>query len=160
MHAEITGVDWADLVRRWTEDYSFARSNRVTSYIEPRGLDHLLYRVKELGSTWDRQYAITGSLAARDVAPFAPARLGAIYTDNATRFAAEIELRPTETGANVLIGEPFDSVVFDRTRKIDDVSYVALSQVAADLLTSPGRGPAEGEELLRWMAGHENEWRI
>ena len=39
------------------------------------------------------------------------------------------------------------------------VRYVALSQVAADLLTSPGRGPAEAESLLEWMRANETEWR-
>ena len=27
------------------------------------------------------------------------------------------------------------------------------------LLTSPGRGPAEGDALLEWMREHEEEWR-
>jgi hypothetical protein len=30
---------------------------------------------------------------------------------------------------------------------------VALSQVAVDLLTSPGRGPNEAEGLMTWMSG-------
>jgi len=33
--------------------------------------------------------------------------------------------------------------------------YAAPSQVAVDLLTNPGRGPAEGEELIDWMRSHE-----
>ena len=39
------------------------------------------------------------------------------------------------------------------------VWYAAPSQVAADLLTSPGRGPAEGEELIQWMQANEEAWR-
>lgn len=41
----------------------------------------------------------------------------------------------------------------------DGVWYAAPSQIAADLLTSPGRGPAEGEELIEWMFAHEGAWR-
>jgi hypothetical protein len=47
---------------------------------------------------------------------------------------------------------PFDSVVFDRTWKDDTTTFVAPSQAAVDLLTAPGRSPAEGEAILEWMA--------
>ena len=38
-------------------------------------------------------------------------------------------------------------------------TYVALSQNAADLLTSPGRSPNETEELMEWIAGNEGACR-
>jgi hypothetical protein len=49
--------------------------------------------------------------------------------------------------------------VFERTSQRDGLSYAAPAQVAADLLTSPGRGPQEGEELIAWMRAHEDDWR-
>ena len=54
---------------------------------------------------------------------------------------------------------PLDSVALERTWEADGVTLAALSQVAADLLTSPGRGPAEAEQLLTWMRGNEEVWR-
>ena len=33
------------------------------------------------------------------------------------------------------------------------------SQVAADLMISPGRGPAEAVALVGWMKEHEDVWR-
>ena len=68
-------------------------------------------------------------------------------------------LRPAESGANVLIVEPGDDYVFEGSEEIQGLRYAAPSQVAADLLTSPGRGPAEGEALLEWMKGNEEAWR-
>jgi hypothetical protein len=47
-----------------------------------------------------------------------------------------------------IVAEPFDRVVFERTSTRDGLVYAAPSQLAADLLTSPGRGPAEAEALL------------
>ena len=47
---------------------------------------------------------------------------------------------------------PFDSVVFDRTSNDKGITFVAPSQAAVDLLTSPGRGPAEAEAILLWSA--------
>jgi hypothetical protein len=86
-------------------------------------------------------------------------RLAAIYSDQPEALARNLELRPAETGGNVLLAEPFDSVVFTRGFEEGRLRFAACSQVAADLLTGPGRWPAEGEELLLWMAENERTWR-
>ena len=148
-------VDWAGLIRRWTQDYAFAASNRVVAYLAPRGLPRLLTGLE----TATFRYAVTGSLAATAKAPIAAPRLATLYIEDAVAAAEMLGLRPAEAGANVLLAEPFDPVVFEREWEEDAVAYAALSQVAADLLTSPGRAPAEGEELLRWMGEHEDTWR-
>jgi hypothetical protein len=67
--------------------------------------------------------------------------------------------RPTEAGANVILAEPFDPVVYERNRELDGITYAAPSQDAVDLVTSPGRGPSEAEELMQWMARNEGDWR-
>jgi hypothetical protein len=59
----------------------------------------------------------------------------------------------------VILAEPFDPVAYERTWEQDGVTFDALSQIAADLLTSPGRGPAEADELVGWMAENEDTWR-
>ncbi len=151
----VTDVKWADLIRRWATDYAFARTNTTRAFLEPRGLPALLDKLKSAGF----RYAITGSLAAAQVAPVAAPRLATVYVDDIARASEELRLRPAETGANVVLAEPFDTVVFDRTREQAGLVYAALSQVAADLLTGPGRGPAEGEALIRWMQEHEDAWR-
>jgi hypothetical protein len=151
----ITSVALADLIRRWSQDYSVLKTNNVTTLIAPRGLSSLQ---KDL-STTTAEYSVTGSLAARIRTSVAPARLAMIYTANPTGLADKLGLRPAEDGANVLLLEPFDSVVFERTATRDGLICAAFSQVAADLLTSPGRGPEEAEELLRWMEKNEDDWR-
>ena len=45
------------------------------------------------------------------------------------------------------------------TWECEGIRYAALAQVVADLLTSPGRGPSEGEALIDWMKANENAWR-
>jgi len=59
----------------------------------------------------------------------------------------------------VILAEPFDPVVYERNRELDGITYAAPRQNAADLLTSPGRGPSEAEELMEWMARNEDAWR-
>ena len=102
---------------------------------------------------------MTGALGAQRFAPIAPARQAAIYVDDITRAAERLGLRPTDTGANVVLAEPYDPVVFDRSQIRDGLRVVAPSQLAVDLLTGPGRDPSEGNELLDWMGKNENAWR-
>ena len=60
----------------------------------------------------------------------------------------------------MLIGQPFDPVVFDRTERDNGITYARVTQVAADLMTGPGRGPAEAEGLIEWMGFNEEAWRL
>ena len=151
----VTEVDWRALIRRWTEDYSLLGSNRTSNYLEPRGLGSLLRKLRDS----DLRYAATGSLGSASVAPVAPARLAVLFVDDMEVAADRLELRPAEAGANVILAEPFDPVVYERCREQGGITYVAPSQNAADLLTSPGRGPNEAEELMDWMEGNEDAWR-
>lgn len=59
----------------------------------------------------------------------------------------------------MLIAEPFDPVVYERTTKRDGLTLAAPTQIVADLLTGSGRMPSEGEELLGWMKDNERVWR-
>ncbi|MBI4728745.1 MAG: hypothetical protein HY775_04500 [Acidobacteria bacterium] len=151
----IESVDWPSLLRRWVQDYAFTKSNRTGTFLEPRGTNALLDKLRDL----DNKYAVTGSFVAAQLATVAPARLVQVYVTALSDVATQLDLRPAESGANVILAEPFDDVVFDRTTKRDEVTYAAASQVAADLLTSPGRGPAEGDALITWMEQNEDAWR-
>ncbi len=93
---------------------------------------------------------MAASLAAGTKAQVAPAKLALVYVDDAAAAAAHLRLKPAEVGANVLLAAPFNAVVYERGFTSGSVEYAAVTQVAADLLTSPGRGPAEGEALLDW----------
>jgi hypothetical protein len=152
----ITDVSWRPMLERWSLDYGFQHSNAVRRYLQPRGLPVL---VERLQAARGLRYAVTGSLAAHRLAPYAPERLAMIYVDDMERAAEALDLRAVDTGANVLLAAPAFDVVFDRTSVVDGVAYTAPSQTAVDLLTGPGRSPAEGEALLDWMASNERSWR-
>jgi hypothetical protein len=143
----VQAVDRARLIRRWADNYSVLKSNDARSFLDPRGIESLLRRLP----TARFRYAVTGSLAANRLAPVAPARLAMVYVDDPDEVSAVLNLTPTETGANVILLAPLDDVVFARTRVDEGVTYVAPSQSAVDLLTSPGRSPAEGEAVLEWI---------
>lgn len=151
----VDDLDWAAAIRRWSQDYELRRSNSVSAYLDPRGLSAVAEKLS--GAKW--RYATTTSLAAQRFAPIAPTRTAVVYVDDALKAADRLKLRPADAGANVLLVEPFDEVVFERTLLRDELVTASPSQVAVDLLTGPGREPSEGEELLDWMKGNEDVWR-
>ncbi len=152
----VRDVRWRRLIERWSQDYGFGRSNTVSAYLQPRGLSAV---VSGLTESPQLRYVITGSLAAQRYAPYAPARLAMVYVDDPAQAAERLGLRPVDSGANTLLATGAYDVVFDRPVEAGGLRYAAPSQVAVDLLTSPGRGPAEGQKLLDWMEDHEHDWR-
>ena len=149
----ITSVAWPDLLRRWTKDYSFLTSNATKALLAPRGVTEVMAALAD--SPFDG--VITGGIAA---APkVAPERLLALYVDDAEVAARELRLRETESGANVILAEPFDVVAMERYRTIGSLWFAAPTQVVADLMTGPGRWPQQGEAMLRWMEENEDAWR-
>ena len=62
-------------------------------------------------------------------------------------------------GANVAVATGKYDVVFERPEEVGGVRFAALSQVAVDLLTGPGRNPSEALALLDWMSDDESVWR-
>ena len=153
---QILYVNWEQLLRRWTRDYNFIEVNKMRTYLEPRGIPETLRKLTKANF----KYAITGSYAAVRYAPVTQSRLLTVYVDYPEVAEEQLQLRNAETGGNVLLGRPFDPVVFERTETSDQLTYARVSQVAADLLTGVGRNPSEGEALIAWMKENEVKWRI
>jgi hypothetical protein len=140
----IRTVDWPALLRRWSQEYSPFQPDRIRWYLAARGLGPLIERIR----TFPIEYAVSGSWAATQLAAIAPPRLLICYTDFVPDLAKALDVRPTEAGANVAL-VVLDPVVFERTLEKKGVRVAAVSQIAADLLTSPGRGPNEAEALAK-----------
>lgn len=150
--------DWPKLLREWAADYALPPVS-TRGFIAPRGIESFRARAANADGL---RYAVTGSLAAEEWAPYAPAKLARVYVRDIAGAAARLDLRPTDVGQNVLLVEPKDprSNVFENTWTArDGVTLAAPSQVAVDLLNGPGRNPAEGDALIAWMLANEEAWR-
>lgn len=145
-------IRWDVLLRRWAHDAPLSSRGDAATFIDPRGVQNVLNNLK-------MAHAITGSLAAAKIAPIAPPRLATIYVNHIPDAAQLLGLREADSGANICLIAPRDPFVFERTVTRDGLVFAAPSQVAADLLSSPGRGPAEAEALIEWMKVHEEVWR-
>ena len=151
----VLSIDWAAAIRRWALDYDQTESNTASTFLEPRGLPEVEKRLNDANFT----YAATGAFAAQRFNPIASARTAALYVDDNLEAAERLGLRESKSGANVVLLEPFDPVVFDRTTWRQGLRCVAPSQLSVDLLTGPGREPSQGEEMLKWMEENKNAWR-
>lgn len=151
----VLAVHWQDTIRRWAQDYDQTTSNTATSLLAPRGIPS----IEQALLTSKLSYAATGAFAAQRFDPIAPARSATIYVDNVAKAAKRLDLRDTDAGANVILLEPYDPVVFDRTIERDGLRCAAPSQLAVDLLTGPGREPSQGEAILEWMKENQDAWR-
>jgi DNA-binding MarR family transcriptional regulator len=151
-------VDLAGLLRRWAQTYDLLKTNAAESFLAARGAQAALdglERVRGVG-----QRAVTGSFAAVKLVAVAAPALLAVYCEQVAAVAEALELLPADQGANVVLLQPFDPVVFERvTDGEDGVPVVSPSQVAVDCLTGTGRMPAEGQALLDWMLANESVWR-
>lgn len=150
----VEAVDRPALIRRWAEDYSVLKSNEARGFLDPRGIDNL---VRGLANARTQRMFVTGSLAANKIAPIAPARLAMVYVEDIEGAAKFLNLVPADTGANVMLLAPFDEVVFARPATADGLKFVAASQLAVDLLTSPGRAPSEAEAVLQYLSSAREE---
>lgn len=152
-------TEWERLLRAWSADASFQTTTRVMAFIEPRGVDYFLGKVAKESKF---PVAVTGSMAAKEWATYAPAKAAYVYVSSIQEAAEQWGLRPNAAAPNVVLLEPktVGDVPFVNTVRSDAGYPVAAPpQVAADLLNGPGREPAEGEYLIEWMKANEEGWR-
>jgi hypothetical protein len=151
----IVGCDWPALLERWAADYDLVKRRRVVRLLAPRGVESIEDDLR----TWKGQYAISGSMAAARWAPVAETRLALIYSADVESLVTRLGLREPPSRPNVILLEPDDDYVFERTIERDQLWLAAPSQAAVDLLAGPGRNPEEGTALIDWMKANEREWR-
>lgn len=148
-------VDWRKLLLRWADEAPLESRASASTWLAPRGLNALWDGLRAT----DLSYLITGSAVAAMIAPVAPTRLATLYVNDSQQVAQVLDLRRATAGANVILLQPEDDSIFDRADDRNGLHTARLPQVVADLLTGPGRSPAEAEALMDWMAAHEEAWR-
>lgn len=152
----VAAAEWEPLLRKLTATYSLLDANTTSTWIASAGPERL---VDDLAGVRVGRWAVTGPFVASAISPVAAPEMAVIYTEDAERLAKAARLLPAKTGANVVLAEPYDPIVFERGQDTDGVRSVSIAQAAIDCLTGPGRMPAQGEALLAWMRRNEQRWR-
>jgi len=153
----VTDVAWEGVLRRASSTYALFDANASTTWVATSGPERLL---DDLAGKRAGMWAVTGSFAAARVAPVAAPEQAVIFSDDVERLTRAGRLLSAPRGANVVLLEPYDPIVFDRTVTSSGISDVSVAQAALDCLRGNARMPAEGEALLSWMRKNEARWRI
>ncbi|MPZ87752.1 MAG: hypothetical protein GEU81_06685 [Nitriliruptorales bacterium] len=152
----VTAVEWEGVLRRCAATYSLFDSNPTSTWVATGGPERFL---ADLAGKRAGEWAITGSFAAARLAPVAAPEIAVLYAEDVDRLTRAGRLLPTTRGANVIVAEPYDAIVFDRTVIEGSETYVSVVQVAMDSRTGNARMPAEGEAVIAWMRKNEPRWR-
>lgn len=145
------------LIRRWARDYSFTTTNPGVAYfIAPRGLTRTLDRLTDAAPMTLTGSAATRALLAEGTTPVVPMTLLALYTADPRELASTLGLIGAEPGtANVVAATPLDQSILPD----DGVAVAPVPLVIADLLTLPGRGDSEAEQLLDALTVTDPAWK-
>ncbi|SDX28996.1 hypothetical protein SAMN05421504_102924 [Amycolatopsis xylanica] len=152
----VAEVDWPELLRARARSYDLLKHNAPTGLVAPQGIDAVLEKIR---TSSRHRIAITGPFAARAVAPLTTGGQLMAYVDDVDAWVDELGLLRVDENADVLLLRAHDDVVFERTRVIDGITHVALTQLVLDGLAGPGRMPAEAEAVLERLVESEAEWR-
>lgn len=158
----ISDVDWPSLLRARASTMDLLRHNPYVGMLALNGIAPVLTAMRTREVTGADRVAVTGPYAARAVAPRAAGGQLMLYIPHEPhspdRIGQELGLFRVDEGADVLLLRAHDKVVFERTRTVDGISHVALSQLVIDGLSGPGRMPAESEAVLEYMTENP-QWR-
>ena len=160
----ITDVEWQSLLRARAENYDVLRSNHAVPMVS-RKSPEMVYRSLVDHETKNTT-VVTGSYAAREIAPIAVGGPLMIYVDpmegarQIDDLAEELSLlRAGDAPGNIILLRPQNRGPLLRFHKFGATARVGLSQLVMDCLSGPGRMAQEAEAVLAYMAANESKWR-
>ncbi len=136
------------LLQEWSARYSFT-DNRVMYFFALPSLPEVEHQLKAACERVGFDFALAGFSAADRYAPAVRhGRLMAFIDGDPGVVAREAGLREVDSGANVLLMEPYDRGVFYAAREIDGLPIVSPVQSYLDLASYRGRGAEAAKAVL------------
>lgn len=160
----VAWVNWQRLLRARAAQTELLRTTPVTGMLAPNGVGQVIKQLKGMPTDYGREVLVTGSHAARAVAPLAVGGQLMLYVrdnpEDVDLVTSELGLMEgAQEGADVLLLRAQDLSVWQRPLWHAGLWHVGPSQLVLDCLSGPGRMPAEGEKVLEFLTAHEQSWR-
>lgn len=138
-----------NLLADWSNNYAIKR-NVQNNYYSMKALQDLEIEIGDTCSKMNIPYALTGFSASNRLAPMVRGQRAMIYVGREIDSVAEkVGLKPVESGANVILIQPYDDGVFWNAKSIGDLEISEPIQVYLDLKRYPGRGEEAADFLFR-----------
>jgi hypothetical protein len=140
--------DPEQVLKAWAQAYSYKKSDVREYYTMAGGGDSeaaAAHWCEENGA----RYALTGFSAARLSSPRVRYTRSSVYVESRIEdLARGTDLKPVDSGGNVLLLKPYDEGVFQGARILYGMEVVSPAQLYLDLQSMPGRGEEAAEEVL------------
>jgi hypothetical protein len=137
------------LLNEWQTNYSFRRNKRY-DYYSLEGNSSIEIKLAQAYRNNNLKYALTGFSALERLAPYIRnQRVMAFVEEDIEQIVDALPLKKVESGANVMLLQPYDQGVFYGMKSFDDVNVATPIQVYLDLYDFRGRGQEAAEHLLK-----------
>jgi len=138
-----------NLLADWSNNYTIKRNTQFY-YYSMKPLQDIEIEIANICNKMNIPYALTGFSASNRLAPIVRGQRGMIYVGRDIDCVAEkAGLKPVESGANLILIQPYDDGVFWNAKPIDDLEISEPVQVYLDLKRYPGRGEEAADFLFR-----------
>lgn len=138
-----------NLLADWVNNYTIKR-NTLNNYYSLKPLQDVEGEIAETCDKVNIPYALTGFSACNRLAPMVRGQRAMIYVAFDIDLVAEkAGLQSVESGANIILIQPYDNGVYWNTKPISDLQIADPVQVYLDLKRYPGRGEEAADFLYR-----------
>lgn len=146
----------AELLDAWAKAHDITTVETHAYYSFQRNLNLLMKKFGEASDSLKADYALTLHAGASLVAPFTRFAEVHVYVEKADldKWAKALNLRPSETGANVHLLVAPDAGVLYRRQTINRLTVVCKAQLYVDLFNYPARGREQAEFLRKEKMGY------
>ena len=137
------------LLKDWASNWTVEKSRSTAFFSFAKNPEEIISKFVKAGVELNLKYAFTGMAGASMVSPFVRYNDVWVYiSGDIDDIVKKVDLRPTTSGANIRIFEPYDEGVFMDLREIRGVKVVSDIQLYVDLFTYPARGQEQAEKIL------------
>ncbi len=142
-------VDSKRLLKDWASNWTVGKSRSTGFFSFAKTPEEIISKFVKASEGLNLKYAFTGMAGASMVSPFVRYNDVWVYASgDIDTLVEKLDLRPTTSGANIRIFEPYDEGIFMNLRKIRGVNVVSDIQLYVDLFTYSARGQEQAEKLV------------
>ncbi len=137
-----------EVLDEWSKKYSY-HNNKIFRYYSMKDGATIEKELNRFCSKNSIPFALTMFCGASRVAPYAKYKeIHAYVEKGSAQLLEELELKPFDTGCNVVIMEPYDNGIFMNKILIDEMPVVSAIQLYLDLKRNKARGEEAADFLM------------
>ncbi len=150
-------IDSNRLLKNWASNWTVEKSRSNAFFSFARSPEEIILKLAKATDELNLKYSFTGMAGASIISPFVRYNDVWVYiSGDLNEIVKKLDLRPTSSGANIRIFEPFDDGIFMDFREIRGINLVGKIQLFVDLFTYPGQGQEQAEKILEINSKEED----